>query len=91
MQEEESRPRVILPEAKARKLRDALRKKYPDNPINVFAAVNANGVEMLQVQVDDQELERGLTLDINYKAESAVEKLIRNADKRIYAHFWGEE
>lgn len=90
MKEESIRPQVKVPEAEANELTRRLRhtKELQGVGLSVYAYISKEGHRALHVAVD-KKLGSGnyLSYDLRYKADTDIEKLERNAVKRIRAQF----
>lgn len=79
------RPVVQIPEREANELAKRLRhaKELQGVALSVYGYISETGTRALHVAVDHEE-DR---YDIRYKADTEIEKLERNAIKRIRAQF----
>lgn len=89
MEQEPARPIVKVPEAEANELAKRLRhtKELSGVGLSVYAYVNRAGVRALHVAADCKVEGKMKSYDIRYKADTDMDKLERNAKKRLSAEF----
>ena len=90
-EQEPARQLVEVPEREATELAKRLRhtKALSGVGLSVYAYVSKDGVRALHVAADnpDESNDDNVRYDIRYKADTDIDKLERNAVKRIRAQF----
>lgn len=86
MDEDSQDTKVEVPAAEATKLASELRKKLPNVPLSVYAAINANGVRILNLQCDHPE-NSTVWYNKNYRADADMTRLVAHAVKHVKAEF----
>lgn len=86
MEDHSQDTKVEVPQKEATNLLSELRKQLPTVPVSVSAAINRNGIRVLEVQCDHPE-DSQVWCNFNYRADKPLDKIVAHAVKRIRIEF----
>lgn len=76
-----------LPEQEANEVLKKLRRKLPKVPLSVSALVDKKNRRLIHIAADNPADYLNDHLDIHYKADDGVDKIVAAAVKKIHARF----